>query len=446
MIATFAKNNRIMVEQRKRVAFYTLGCKLNFSETSTIARQLVEMGYERVSPDDKADVYVINTCSVTEQADKKCRQAIRKFASRSPGALIAVVGCYAQLKPDEVAAIEGVDLVVGASAKFQLPQLLATHVGKDGAKVYSCDIDRVADFSPAYSSGDRTRSFLKVQDGCDYHCSYCTIPLARGKSRNMPVSNIVAQAQAIAAQNVKEIVLTGVNTGDFGRSTGESFIELLKELDAVEGIERYRISSIEPNLITDEIARFVAGSKKFLPHFHIPLQSGSNRILGLMRRRYNRELFAEKIAMIRGLMPDTFFGVDVIVGFPGETEADFMDGYSFIREVNPAFLHVFPYSERPNTAAALLPAKVDAREIKVRADRLGALSSELHRLFYISRTGQVHHVLLEASQKSGLMFGFTENYIRVAVPYNRNLAGKVVDVRLAALNPNGFMEGELMQP
>lgn len=430
-----------MSQGRKRVAFYTLGCKLNFSETSTIARQFAEMGYERVSPDSEADVYVINTCSVTEHADKKCRQAIRKFTAKSPDAMVAVVGCYAQLKPDEIAQIEGVDLVLGTADKFNLPHLIGNGSRKSQVKIYSCDIDVVNDFFPAYSSGDRTRSFLKVQDGCDYHCSYCTIPLARGKSRNMPISQIVEQAQAIARQNVKEVILTGVNTGDFGKSTGETFLELIQQLDRVEGIERYRISSIEPNLITPEIVDFVAQSAKFLPHFHIPLQSGSNRILALMRRRYRRELFAERIELIRNRMPDTFFGVDVIVGFPGETDDDFADAYRFIEQVKPSFLHIFPYSERPNTPAAEFEGKVNPKVVRQRVSLLTELSDKLHKEFYIKHIGQTRRVLIESTRKGDFMFGFTDNYIKVGIPFNKNLAGKVVDVKLEKLNNDGFIEG-----
>ena len=432
-----------MSQGQKRVAFYTLGCKLNFSETSTIARQFADMGYERVSADSEADVYVINTCSVTEHADKKCRQAIRKVISKSPNAMVAVVGCYAQLKPEELAQIEGVDFVLGTADKFNLPHLIGDGTKRAHAKVYSCDIDAVNDFLPAYSLGDRTRSFLKVQDGCDYHCTYCTIPLARGKSRNQPIDKIVEQANAIARQNVKEIVLTGVNTGDFGKSTGESFLDLLKELDRVNGIERYRISSIEPNLITPEIVEFVADSLKFLPHFHIPLQSGSNRILALMRRRYRRELFADRMAMIRNRMPDTFFGVDVIVGFPGETDDDFTDAYRFIEQLKPSYLHIFPYSERPNTLAAGFEGKVEPSTIKKRLVMLSELSERLHLEFYKKYQGQVRPVLVESARRGELMFGFTDNYIKVAIPYNASLAGKIVNVRLGEVSPKGYMFAEI---
>lgn len=432
-----------MTERKKRVAFYTLGCKLNFSETSTIARQFTELGYERVSADSEADVYVINTCSVTEHADKKCRQAIRKFTGKSPNALVAVVGCYAQLKPDEIAQIEGVDLVLGAADKFNLPHLMKNDTRKSQVKVYSCDIDSITDFFPAYSTGDRTRSFLKVQDGCDYHCSYCTIPLARGKSRNMPIGEIVEQAKAIARQNVKEIILTGVNTGDFGKSTGETFLELIRQLDRVQGIERFRISSIEPNLITPEIVDFVAQSEKFLPHFHIPLQSGSNRILALMRRRYKRELFAQRIELIRSRMPDAFFGIDVIVGFPGETDEDFDNAYRFIENVQPSFLHIFPYSERPNTPAAEFKGKVNPGEVRQRVAQLTELSDRLHKEFYLKHIGQTRPVLIESTRKGDFMYGFTDNYIKVAVVYDRNLAGKVVRVKLNEYQHEGIMLGTI---
>ncbi|MCB8964597.1 MAG: tRNA (N(6)-L-threonylcarbamoyladenosine(37)-C(2))-methylthiotransferase MtaB [Bacteroidales bacterium] len=433
-----------MDEGKKRVAFYTLGCKLNFSETSTIARQFGEMGFERVSPNGEADVYVVNTCSVTEHADKKCRQAIRKFISKSPNARVAVTGCYAQLKPEEIAAIKGVDIVVGALDKYRIPQLLAIS-GKNEGKIYNCDVDIVDNFFAAYSSGDRTRSFLKVQDGCDYHCSYCTIPLARGKSRNIPIAQVIDQAREIAAKGIKEIIITGVNTGDFGKTTGESFMDLLKQLEQVEGIERYRISSIEPNLITREIAELVANSAKFLPHFHIPLQSGSNRILGLMRRRYNRELFADRINMIRELMPHAFFGIDVIVGFPGETDEDFADAYNFIDALKPSFLHVFPYSSRPNTPAASMDGKSSPEELKHRSAKLGELSQQLHTEFYIHHLGTHQSVLLESTQKDGMMFGFTENYIKVAIPYNKDLVGKIIDVELSEYNPTGYVTAKMLK-
>jgi threonylcarbamoyladenosine tRNA methylthiotransferase MtaB len=433
-----------MDETTKKVAFYTLGCKLNFSETSTIARQFEEHGFTRVSSDSEADIYVINTCSVTDHADKKCRQAIRKFIHKSPNAYIAVVGCYAQLNPEEISKIEGVDLVLGSSEKYNIPLKIDKGLRKASAKIYSCDIDVVTDFFPAYSTGDRTRSFLKVQDGCDYHCSYCTIPLARGRSRNMPIDNIVKQAKEIASRGTKEIILTGVNTGDFGKSTNESFLDLLAELEKVDGIERYRISSIEPNLITNEIIRFVAESKKFLPHFHIPLQSGSNRILGLMKRRYSTELFAEKLKEIRKTIPNAFIGIDLIVGFPGETEIDFNESYEFINNQNPAFIHIFPYSERPNTPAANYEKKVKYIEIKQRVEKLSELNSNLHLKFLNQNIGKVELVLFESSRKGESMFGFTQNYIKVETKYNKQLIGKIVAVKMVGMNPNGNMSIELI--
>ena len=335
--------------QPRRVNFHTLGCKLNFSESSTLAREFERGGFVRVAPTAEADICVINSCSVTEHADKKCRNLIRKLHRRNPEAIIAVTGCYAQLKPQEIAAIEGVDIVLSNNDKGALFKRVVELSGKGRAQVYSCETDSLTSFFAAFSSGDRTRAFLKVQDGCDYCCSYCTIHYARGSSRNMPVADLVAEARQIAAGGQKEIVLTGVNTGDFGRTTGERFIDLLRALNEVEGIERYRISSIEPNLLTDEIIAFCAASPKFMHHFHIPLQSGSDRILGLMRRRYTTARFAERIAAVRRLMPDAFIGIDVIVGFPGETEADFRTTYDFLAGLEPAFLHIFPFSERPGT-------------------------------------------------------------------------------------------------
>jgi len=427
-----------MESTRKKVAFYTLGCKLNFSETSTIARQFETLGFERVSPDSSADIYVINTCSVTDQADKKCRHAIRKFIGKSPDAFIAVVGCYAQLKPEEIAGIEGVDLVLGSSEKFNLPTYITSDSKKAKAKIYSCDVDVLHDFFPAYSSNDRTRSFLKVQDGCDYHCSYCTIPLARGHSRNMPIAKIVEQAKEIASKGIKEIILTGVNTGDFGKSTNESFLRLIQELEKIDGIVRYRISSIEPNLITDEIIDFCSKSSKFLPHFHIPLQSGSNRILGLMKRRYTR-------GVIRSMIPNTFIGIDVIVGFPGETDNDFNDTYTFLQSQQPSFLHIFPYSERANTPAISYEGKVKSNAVKLRIQQLIKLSEGLHHQFYLNNLGETDEVLFESTHKGGLTYGFTRNYIKVEVPFEKSLVGRIVRVRMNSISQNGNMVGEIMK-
>lgn len=434
-----------MESAQRKVAFYTLGCKLNFSETSTIARQFESLGFEKVSPDASADIYIINTCSVTDHADKKCRQAIRKFITKSPDAFIAVVGCYAQLKPDEIANMEGVDLVLGSSEKFNIPTHINSEAKKTKAKIYSCDVDVLHDFFPAYSSNDRTRSFLKVQDGCDYHCSYCTIPLARGHSRNMPIAKVIEQAKEISSKGIKEIILTGVNTGDYGKSTNESFLSLIQELEMVDGIERYRISSIEPNLITDEIIDFCSKSRKFLPHFHIPLQSGSNRILGLMKRRYRRELFAERLEKIRSLIPNVFIGIDVIIGFPGETQNDFQDTYNFLQQQQPSFLHIFPYSERPNTPAIDYDGKVKASDVKHRIQQLTKLSENLHHQFYLNNVGKTDEVLFESTRKGELMFGFTRNYIKVESTYEKSLVGKIVAVRMTSINADGNMTAELLK-
>lgn len=413
----------------KTVAFVTLGCKLNFSETSTIAQQFLDAGYLRVPQSKPADIYVINTCSVTEHADKKCRQAIRKLHKQNPDAIIAVTGCYAQLKPAEIMAIEGVDLVVGADRKGDVFQLVSQLPAKQGsARSYSCAINEVESIFPAYSHGERTRSFLKVQDGCNYHCSYCTIPLARGKSRNLPISVLVGEAEAIAASGIKEIVLTGVNTGDFGRTTGEDFLDLLKALNAVEGIERYRISSIEPNLLREDIIEWIASGTKFQNHFHIPLQCGSDAVLKVMRRRYTTAMFAEKIAMVRRIMGDVFFGIDVIVGFPGETEEEFNNCYNFLKDtIIPAFIHVFPYSRRANTPAAQMPNQVHEATKTARVEALTALSNQLHEDYVSRHKGTLQQVLFESTQKGGMMYGYTGNYIRVERPYDKNKIGKIID-------------------
>ena len=432
-----------MKNENKTIAFYTLGCKLNFSETSTLARSFVNSGFKVVPASHAADVYLINTCSVTESADKKCRQAIRKFIKQSPTAIIAVTGCYAQLKPDAIAAIEGVDLVVGADLKGNVVELVNNIREKGNPRIFSCEINEVDSFFQAFSSGDRTRSFLKVQDGCDYKCSYCTIPMARGKSRNIPINDILREAEQIAASGIKEVVLTGVNIGDFGKTTGESFFDLVKALDKVEGIERYRISSIEPNLLTDELIEYVAQSAKFLPHFHIPLQSGSNRILGLMRRRYKREVFASRLEHIRKLMPNAFIGVDVIVGFPGETEEDFNDSYNFLESLSPSYLHVFPYSERPNTPTASMDGKVNPSVINSRVNRLNKLCQLLHTNFYKKNIGKTANVLFESSKHGNMMHGFTENYIKVEVPYQKNLCNIVISVKLIELADSGNMSVEI---
>jgi len=414
----------------KKVAFQTLGCKLNFSESSTIARDFTENGFSRVKFNEKADVYVINTCTVTDQADKKCRQAVKKITKQNPDAVVAVVGCYAQLKPDEISNIPGVDIVLGANEKFKLFHFIEEFEQEKAPITHSCEIDEVEQFDAAYSSGDRTRSFLKIQDGCDYPCTYCTIPKARGKSRNNNIEQTLKQANEIAAKGYKEIVLTGVNIGDFGQSTNESFFELIQQLDEVKGVERYRISSIEPNLLSDEIIEFVANSKSFLPHFHIPLQSGTNEILKLMKRRYNRERFASRIEKIKELIPDAFIGVDVIVGFPGETNELFNETYLFLESLDISFLHVFSYSERPGTGSVTIPDKNSSKVIADRSKALHRLSDKKHKAFYKKNIGTSHKVLIEAKNNSGKMYGFTENYLKVELDYQSDLINKIKQVTL----------------
>ncbi len=413
-----------------RVAIYTLGCKLNFSESSTIARQFEAGGYSRVNRAGEADVCVVNTCSVTEHADKKCRNLIRKIHRENPEAIIAVTGCYAQLKADEIAAIEGVDLVLSNNDKGGLYERVTKLQGKGATEITSCSTAELTNIFAAFSSGDRTRAFLKVQDGCDYCCSYCTIHAARGASRNIPIAELVGEAQKIASQGVREIVITGVNTGDFGRTTGERFIDLLCALDNVEGIERYRISSIEPNLLSDEIIDFCAASHKFQPHFHIPLQSGSDRILGLMRRRYTTAKFAERIAAVRERMPDAFIGIDIIVGFPSETEEDFETTFAFLEGVRPAYLHVFPFSEREGTPAATMADKVADRVKTERAARLGELCEKLEAEFYARFKNTEGEVLWESTLRGGQMTGYTGNYIKVSRPYEKGKIGTIERVKI----------------
>ena len=429
----------------KKVNFHTLGCKLNFSESSTIARQFEQGGFERVSPTDAADICIINSCSVTEHADKKCRNIIRKLHRRNPNAIIAVTGCYAQLKPYEIAEIEGVDIVLSNNNKGETYQRVLELTSKGKTQVFSCETEQITNFFSAFSSGDRTRAFLKVQDGCDYCCSYCTIHNARGGSRNIPIAEVVAQAEAIVAAGQKEIVITGVNTGDFGRTTGESFADLLRALDAVEGVERYRISSIEPNLLTDEIIDICARSSKFQHHFHIPIQCGSNKILALMRRRYTVEKFAERIAAVKSAMPDAFIGIDVITGFPGESDADFADSRNFLESIKPAFLHIFPFSERANTPAVTMPNKVQSSVSTARVKELEALSSALHYDFCSRAVGSEAEVLFESTERGGFMTGFTGNYIKVKVPYNRKYINQIVKVRLVGIEPNCDVVGEIVE-
>ena len=420
----------------RRVSFHTLGCKLNFSETSTIARQFEEGGFVRVGAGEPADICVVNTCAVTEHAEKKCRNIIRRLHRRNPDAIIAVTGCYAQLKPAELAAVGGVDIVLGNNDKGELYRRTAELAGKGDAQVYSCATEELTGFFAAFSSGDRTRAFLKVQDGCDYCCSYCTIHYARGSSRNMPIADVTAEARRIAAAGQREIVITGVNTGDFGRTTGERFIDLLRELDAVEGIDRYRISSIEPNLLTDEIIEFCASSRKFCHHFHIPIQSGCDRILGLMRRRYTTAGFADRIAAVRRAMPDAFIGIDVIVGFPTETDGEFRATYSFLESLAPSFLHIFPFSARPGTPAASMEGQVAPAVATARAAGLEELCGRLHRDFCAAAVGSQAEVLFESTMRGGMMFGYTDNYIRVRAPYDRRRINTLCRVRLTGIDPD----------
>ena len=432
-----------MASQKRRVAFHTLGCKLNFAETSAIARSLSPDRFERVTADKTADIYIINTCSVTDAADRKCRQIIKKFIRRSPGAFIAVVGCYSQLKPQEIASIPGVDLVLGSNEKFDLAAYLDTKVKKNVPEVHSEMLSGEDRFYPSWSAGDRTRSFLKIQDGCDYGCSYCTIPMARGRSRNPSVAQLSGQAEKIAAQGIREIVLTGVNIGDFGRSTGESFLSLLKELEKVAGIERLRLSSVEPNLLGDDLIKRVADSKKLLPHFHIPLQSGNNRILGLMRRRYRREVFAERVGKIKELMPFAGIGADVITGFPGETGAEYEDTYDFIKSLPLSYLHVFSYSERPGTPAATMPLKVAPGEKDIRSRRLSVLSDEKTTEFCRLNMGRIASVLFETTVTDNILEGFTGNYIRAELPATEGVAGEIRSVKLTGFSSSGNMTSSL---
>lgn len=429
----------------KKVAFYTLGCKLNFSETSTIGRLFETNGFQKVEFQEKADVYVINTCSVTENADKKCKKVVKEALKYSPDAFIAVIGCYAQLKPKEISEIPGVDAVLGAAEKFRLIELLGTFEKKEKGEVFASEIKDATSFNQAYSYGDRTRTFLKVQDGCDYSCSFCTIPLARGNSRSDTIENIIAGAREIAATEVKEVVLTGVNIGDYGIINGEkvnTFFDLVKELDNVDGIERIRISSIEPNLLTNEIIDFVSKSNRFVPHFHIPLQSGSNKMLKLMRRRYQRELYKERVEAIKAVMPDCCIGVDVIVGFNGETHEDFLDTYNFLNEMDVSYLHVFTYSERANTHAVKMAGKVPMAERNERSKMLRSLSEKKRRKFYEEQLFKTKTVLFEADEENGMMFGFTENYVKVTAKYDPVLVNEMKKIRLTGINSEGIAEIE----
>ena len=421
------------MQKQRTVAFHTLGCKLNFSETSTLSRQMEAEGFGKREFDDLADVYVINTCSVTDNADKECRQIVRRIQRKAPESLVVITGCYAQLKPKEISEIPGVDLVLGAAEKFNLAAHIRELAKGDSARISSCDIEDVSGFNASYSLNDRTRTFLKVQDGCDYTCSFCTIPMARGKSRSDSISNVISNVNELAARGVKEIVLTGVNLGDFGKGPDgakkneEDFFGLVQELDKISGIERYRISSIEPNLLTDGIIELVAKSKKFMPHFHIPLQSGSNEILGAMRRRYKRELYAEKVERIKTLMPHCAIGVDVIAGFPGETEKQFKETFDFIHDLDVSYLHVFTYSERDHTKALEIKPAVPVQERHERNKVLRNLSYMKMQYFTSGHKGQSRKVLFEDHIKNGMMEGYTDNYIRISTPYRKEWANQVVD-------------------
>lgn len=429
----------------KTAAFYTLGCKLNFSETSTIARQLAEAGVTAVKRGAQADICVINTCSVTEVADRKCRQAIHRIVRQNPGAYVVVTGCYGQLQPDTVASIPGVDIVLGQDRKGEVLENLNNLIKREHGIYKVVGTNDIKNFVPSCSRGDRTRFFLKVQDGCDYYCTYCTVPYARGHSRNASIESLVAQAGQAATEGAREIVITGVNIGDFGKSTGESFFELVRSLDGVRGISRYRISSIEPNLLTDEVIDYVAESRAFMPHFHIPLQSGSDDVLHLMHRRYSRDVFAAKVERIRNVMPDAFIGVDVIVGMRGETDEFFEDSYSFLKSLDVSQLHVFSYSERPGTAALRIPHSVLPQEKHLRSNRLLELSDDKTAAFYKSYIGTEATVLIERPKKGCPAHGFTENYIRVELPEAGDMENRIVPVRLGDFNVAGdALKGELI--
>lgn len=426
----------------KTVALHTLGCKLNFSETSSLGRLLENDGFEKREFDEVADVYVINTCSVTDNADKECRMLVRRIQRKAPEALVVVTGCYAQLKPKEIAGIPGVDLVLGAAEKFNIAAHLKEISKGDSTKICSCDIEDVNEFTASHSINDRTRVFLKVQDGCDYNCSFCTIPMARGKSRSDSINNVIANVEAIAAQGAKEIVLTGINLGDFrppdplkgehGRNMAkkENFLSLIKELDEVEGIERFRISSIEPNLLSNEIIEFVGNSKKFMPHFHIPLQSGSDKILGQMRRRYKTDLYTERIGLIKTIMPHCCIGVDVIVGFPGETDGDFKETFDYLHRLDISYLHVFTYSERANTLAATMKPVVPIHIRNERNKTLRNLSYQKMQYFTHAHIGETRKVLFEAKNKNGMMEGYTDNYIKITAPYNHLWENNIVEWKI----------------
>lgn len=439
------------MENRKKVAFYTLGCKLNFSETSTIARNFQDEGFDRVDFEEVADMYVINTCSVTENADKQFKQIVKKAMKLNDKAFVAAVGCYAQLKPEELAAVDGVDLVLGATEKFKITDYINDLSKNDMGEVHSCEIEEADFYVGSYSIGDRTRAFLKVQDGCDYKCTYCTIPLARGISRSDALDNVLKNAYEISQQGIKEIVLTGVNIGDYGKGEfgnkkhEHTFLDLVKALDEVEGIERLRISSIEPNLLKNETIDFVSKSRTFVPHFHIPLQSGSNEILGKMKRRYQREVYVDRVENIRKLMPHACIGVDVIVGFPGETDEHFLETYNFLNELDISYLHVFTYSERDNTEAATMENVVPMNVRSKRSKMLRGLSVKKRRAFYESQIGTNRTVLFESENKEGYIHGFTENYVKVKTPWNPELVNTLHEINLTRIDEDGSVRMEFLE-
>lgn len=435
----------------KKLAFYTLGCKLNFAESSTIARSLEPMGFERVEFQQSPDLFVINTCSVTDQADKKCKKVVKEAKKINPESVVVILGCYAQLKPDEIVQIPGVDLVLGANEKFQLADIISPYFVSDAKKslpkVIASEIRYDLDYHASYSVNDRTRTFLKVQDGCDYPCSYCTIPLARGQSRSSTIENVLGLVKEIAEKGVKEVVLTGVNIGDFGIQQGkrvESFFDLVKSLDAQSDLNRFRISSIEPNLLHSELLQYLAESQHFVPHFHVPLQSGSNAVLRLMKRRYQRELYAERVREIKSLMPHACIGVDVIVGHPGETEEMFLDTYHFLNDLDISYLHVFTYSERANTYAVDIQPKIDAKVKAERSKMLHILSDKKRRAFYETQLGRKGKVLFEEASSDGFMEGFSENYVRVRVPYDPLLINTIQPVRYKSLDEEGLMRADIL--
>jgi threonylcarbamoyladenosine tRNA methylthiotransferase MtaB len=438
------------METKKKVAFYTLGCKLNFSETSTIARNFTNEGFDRVDFEEVADIYVINTCSVTENADKQFKQVVKKALKLNEKAFVAAVGCYAQLKPEELAAVDGVDLVLGATEKFKITDYINDLSKNDRSEVHSCEIEEADFYVGSYSIGDRTRAFLKVQDGCDYKCTYCTIPLARGISRSDALENVLKNAYEISQQGIKEIVLTGVNIGDYGKGEfgnkkhEHTFLDLVKALDEVQGIERLRISSIEPNLLKNETIEFVSKSRTFVPHFHIPLQSGSNEILGKMKRRYQCEVYTERVAKIREVMPHACIGVDVIVGFPGETDEHFLETYHFLNDLDISYLHVFTYSERDNTEAATMDGVVPMNVRSKRSKMLRGLSVKKRRAFYESQIGTQRTVLFEGENKEGYIHGFTENYVKVKTPWNPELVNTLHEINLTRIDEDGSVRMDFL--